>query len=132
MLEYFDVSISDDYFVNALQRDLCKLAKQIHGHGSVEIHNPNDRVTCMVRVPRTKTLKRCLIRATKTKWVGDLLDGMLPWTTFFEDNKLDIDVGDKIGGTRKDSARWLIYLLGREYKDKFVIAAEKLMMPCHT
>ena len=45
---------------------------------------------------------------------------------------MDVDVGDELGGTRKDSARWLIYLLGREYKDKFVIAAEKLMMPCHT
>jgi hypothetical protein len=74
MLEYFDVSLQDDYFINALQRDLSKLAKDVHGCSSMEMQNVNDRLTSFVRVPRTQRMGTFLKRASKTKWVHALLD----------------------------------------------------------
>jgi hypothetical protein len=132
MLEYFDVSLQDDFFVNALQRDLSKLAKDVHGCSAIEMQNVNDSSTCFVRVPRTQTMGTFLKRASKTKWVHSVLDAMLPQTTYFEDHELDVDVGDELGVTRNDAARWMIYVLGRDFADEFVIAAEKLSMPCHS
>jgi hypothetical protein len=132
MLEYFDVSLQDDFFVNALQRDLSKLAKDVHGCSALKMQNSNDSSTSFIRVPRTQRMGTFLKRAKKTKWVHSLLDAMLPQTTFYEDHELDVDVGDELGVTRNDAARWLIYVLGRDFADEFVIAAEKLSMPCHS
>jgi hypothetical protein len=125
-LSKLGISLSTDYDISCILREIDKLASMVESVDLRKIQYGNDKLGSSISFPRSSTKSSFFKGLRRTKWLPKLLDSLIPEPcTDMEDeisavdNLLQLETGDEKATTRADAIRWSCVALGRLDEDEF-------------
>ena len=135
------ISLEHDGDIQAVLREISKLAQQVHSKNLLSFPQANDRSTSFVRIPTCTSLASFKMNARRpgNKFAESILLACTPDKMSIrpdqdEENNKDSDEDDdgdqhEQVQSEEDIARFFFLTWGRQYEDSFVVAADKLGLP---